>query len=218
MLLVLASRFDGEARAFVDERLAGRALLLTPADLSASGWNVTWRFPGENMGEAGGLTFRSADVSAALSLLPAVTQHELPHIAVEDQEYVAAELHAFLRFWLSELSCPVYNRPSHGGLSAAPWSERRWRWTAAEAGLLPVTTGHANAADMLMSVVDGAVIDGEASADQRLAARRLSEASGATTLTLHFRDGRFAAAFPRPLLAQPKVADAVERLLQGPEP
>src|SRR4051812_16537160 len=105
MILVLASALDTAAAAFVRRELRGEALLMIPADLSTPHWCFEWNGPQGHRGQASGVPFASSQLRAVLSLLPAVTVIELPHIVAEDRDYVAAEMHAMLGFWLRELRC-----------------------------------------------------------------------------------------------------------------
>ena len=59
---------------------------------------------------------------------------QLPAIAPAARDYCAAEMTAFLSWWLSELRCPVINRPAAGCLAGPGWSVTAWRRAARRAG------------------------------------------------------------------------------------
>ncbi len=132
MILVIAHAGDAIARRLAT---AWGARLITPRDLSTRGWR---HFPvggGDDvLGLAGGLV-PAAAVRGVLTRLGAVTAADLAHIAVEDRDYVAAEMTAFLLSLLRALRCPVLNRPTASSLMGPGWTAPRWRAAAVAAGL-----------------------------------------------------------------------------------
>lgn len=82
-----------------------------------------------------GETLDPVAIRGVLTRLPSVYSREIPHIIPGDREYVAAEMQAFLFAWLSELSCPVLNRPRDFGLSGPPWRREQWIHLADQLGL-----------------------------------------------------------------------------------
>lgn len=52
-----------------------------------------------------------------------------------DRVYVAAEMHAFLLAWLTQLPCPVLNRPTVNSLAGPAWRQERWVTIAAGLGV-----------------------------------------------------------------------------------
>ena len=136
MIVVLASHRDCLARAFA-AGLAADATLLTCADLSVKGWCYE---PGGQAGTlvADGKRVPAAEVDGVLTRLPAVFANELTAIAREDRSYVAAEMTAFLAAWLTELSCPVFNRPAPLCLMGPYLRPEKWVHLAAGLGI-PVT-------------------------------------------------------------------------------
>ena len=140
MVLVVLAR-DGDV---VAERLAGicepgEVVMLRPADLACVGWC-------ESVGDSalapvtataliGGRKVPRERIRGVLTRLPAIAERDVRHVARADRPYVAAEMTAFLIGWLSNLSCPVVNRPTPQCLSGPVWSPERWAVTAVDLGL-----------------------------------------------------------------------------------
>jgi hypothetical protein len=59
----------------------------------------------------------------------------VPHVDPADRGYCAAEMTAFLAWWLAELPCPVVNRPTPTCLSGIEWAEPTWTIVAAGLGM-----------------------------------------------------------------------------------
>jgi hypothetical protein len=211
MILILASQSDLAAQTFADEYLPGRARVVRPADLSTPHWRYgTWK-DAENYIVASGQVISQEAVTAVLTLLPGLAPTELAHIVPEDREYVAAEMHAFLFFWLNELECPLLNRPQHGTLTGPAWSVERWRWAAQAAGL---SDQHRcdHEGDIIVSVIGDRVVGAE-DPILRSGVRRLAAQAGVTILTTFFSHGQLIYAHPIPRLSHPDVARAVSELL-----
>src|SRR6185312_5009593 len=132
MLLAVASGYDRSAAAWAARH---GAALLTPADLSVAGWRYHAGISGPNTAVVGGEVITVDALDGVLTRLPYVSPVELGHIVETDQEYVAAEMTAFLLAWLSRLPCPVINRPTSSWLCGPAWPPERWVWTAARLGL-----------------------------------------------------------------------------------
>ncbi len=135
MVLVVASRVDDEARMLVSEFPRGHAALLTPRDLSTAGWDVRSASLPVSIAAVGGDPIRATSISGVVTLLPCVFAQELVHIVDADRDYVAAEMTAFLLFWLGSLACPLLNRPTSACLSGPNWRLEQWRLAAAQAGV-----------------------------------------------------------------------------------
>lgn len=211
MILILASQSDLAAQAFADEYLPGRARVVTPSDLSTPHWRYgTWN-EAENQIVASGQVISQEAVTAVLTLLPGVAPLELAHIVPEDREYVAAEMHAFLFYWLNELECPIFNRPQYGTLTGPAWTAERWCWAAQAAGL---SGQHRfiHEEDVIVSVIRDRVI-GTEDPILRSGVRSLAALAEVTILTTFFSHGQFIYAHPIPRLSQHEVASAVSELL-----
>ena len=137
MLVVLATRHDQACGRLIAD-WAGHASLLTCQDLSARGWRYC---PGGEVGSSvlGGRLARTREIEGVLTRLPHVDQGELGSIVPGDRRYVAAEMTAFLAAWLSDLRCPVLNRPTAVCLMGPYWRREKWVLTAAQLGI-PVVT------------------------------------------------------------------------------
>ena len=139
MLVVVASRYDQHAEIFVS-RCGDRARLLTCDDLSSKGWRFRLGDDGDSSAVIDGETIDCKEIEGVLTRLPGVFQGELLNIVPEDRGYVAAEMTAFLAAWLSNLDCPVLNRPTPLCLSGPFLRREMWVHTAARIGIpvLPV--------------------------------------------------------------------------------
>jgi hypothetical protein len=133
--LVIAGRRDLAARDFAS-RYADRGVrLMTPHDLSQSGWTYRVGDAAKSTAMIGGRALGARDIAAVLTRIPCVSVDDLPHIAPDDRAYVAAEMTAFLLAWLAELDCPRINRPTARCLSGPAWSQETWVHTAARIGI-----------------------------------------------------------------------------------
>ena len=224
MLLVIAHRGDAAAQTLVHRWDAHDAHLLSCEDLSTAGWCHCLGDLGASTAVIGGRVVGIEQITAVLTLLPCVTADQLIHIVPADRIYVAAEMTAFLVSWLSELPCPVLNRPSPGCLMGPNWGVPQWVHAAADAGI-PVRPVHrrvalwADPAPELAEVTPTSVtvIGGRCfgEADKRLAkhARRLAAMAGVDMLAVHFdgRDSgaRLFGADLRPDISSTAIADAI---------
>jgi len=140
MIVVLANQWDQVARAFAARWPEHNIRVLTPQDLSRSGWR-------QRLGDGRGSTVvvdgeqvPQSEITGVLTRLPCVHEEDLGEIAASDRAYVAAEMMAFLWHWLSSLRCPVINRPSSTCLTGPGWRREAWVRAAASVGItvLPV--------------------------------------------------------------------------------
>jgi hypothetical protein len=139
MLIILASQHDQSCR----ELAAGwpaDATLLTCADLSVAGWRYR---PGGEGGTSvlAGRPAEARQIDGVLTRLPYVTESELGGIVPEDRGYVAAEMTAFLAAWLTDLPCPVLNRPTPVCLTGPYLRKEKWITIATRLGI-PVATAY----------------------------------------------------------------------------
>ena len=114
------------------DHLAG-VRILTCEDLSAPGWRH--RLGGASTAVIGGETVPAAGIRGVLIRRSHMLEWEPEHIVPGDRAYVAAEMTAFLRSWLSGLGCPVLNRPAPTCLSGPGWCREQWVQTAARLGI-----------------------------------------------------------------------------------
>jgi len=75
------------------------------------------------------------DLKGVINLVPTVLPGLLTFYAEEEREYQAAELHAWLSFFLSSLACPVVNRPTAVSLTGPALSALSWLRIARGAGI-----------------------------------------------------------------------------------
>jgi len=135
MLVVVASLWDEAARSLVERWEPHGAGLLTVDDLCRAGWRHYVEDPACSRAVIGGSMVATGDISAVLTRLPAVAEQELSAIVAEDRAYAAAEMTAFLAYWLSTLKCPVLNQPSPVCLCGPIWRPEQWAQTASRLGL-----------------------------------------------------------------------------------
>jgi hypothetical protein len=220
VLLIVASAVDGEARRLALEWASADAAVLTPADLCQPGWCWTPGAISDGTFALGGRHFAVDCVSAVLSRLDAVPMDELTRVHPDDRMYVAAEMHAFLVAWLSDLPCVVVNRPTPRCLSGPYWPPETWLSVAARSGLSvramrrrvhpdsPAGLEAGSPAQQVVVVGDSAF--GGPDDALRVQAVRLARAACVRLLAVAFdEDGRFVSADPRPRLDTPEVVDAL---------
>jgi hypothetical protein len=135
VLVVVASRFDRQARSLVDRWADHDARLLTCDDLAAPGWNHHTAAPAHSTAVIGGRIVPIAQIAGVLTRLPSVLDYELSEIRPDDRDYVAAEMTAFLTAWLGGLDCPVLNRPTATCLAGPSWRPEQWAHAAARLGM-----------------------------------------------------------------------------------
>jgi len=133
-IIILASSADAVAIDLPARLARSDIAVVTPTDLSQPGWSYR---PGrrESAIVVGGEMLQCHDIAAVVTRLPWVSDVELPHIVASDRSYVAAEMGAFLLAWLSEIDCPVANRPRPNCLCGPFWRHERWVLEAARIGL-----------------------------------------------------------------------------------
>lgn len=135
MYVVVASQVDDAARDLAPLLAEESVPVLTPADLSQPGWRVPSSNAKEATFVAGGERLATRRLRGVLNLLPGVYPPELVQITKENREYAAAEMTAFLRYWLQTLPCPVLNPPTAGCLAGPNWRREQWFRAATDAGL-----------------------------------------------------------------------------------
>ena len=228
MLVIFANRLDPGARALAARWTAHSATLLTSADLSVAGWRHSLDPCSASTAVLGGRLIAAGDITAVLTRWPCVFEPELAHIVPEDRAYVAAEMTAFLRSWLTRLPCPVVNRPTAANLTGPSWRPEQWVHVAAGLGI-PVRPVRRLAR---LSVepppkspepppgtvtVVGECSFGEVDPSLKAQARRLASAADVDLLAVHFsgteRGAELLSADPLPDLGDGEVADTLLDLL-----
>jgi hypothetical protein len=224
VILVVASRVDDEARALADEFPGSEALVLTCRDLSRPGWRVA--SSGPTAAVVGDHLLTAGAVRGVVTLLPCVFARELVHIIDSERDYVAAEMNAFLLFWLSGLACPVLNRPSPGCLSGPNWRTEQWLRVALQVGIPTIGCRRATRAAPTteqeahwrsVTLVGDEVIGTDDNILQRHT-RALASAANvdmlATAFLWHGEAPRLAAAHTFPDMSSPDVRRAVVRYFE----
>lgn len=255
MILILASRWDTTAQDLAAAWADQPVRVMTARDLSRAGWcqrlgtqDVTI---GRNAATCPDATIRphpavssdiairhdravihgqpiaNEEIQGVLTRLPWVTDTELPEIVAPDRAYVAAEMSAFLLFWLSGLTCPVLNEPTPTCLSGPGWRPERWTRAAAETGMTVralqrdsrVKGAPADSAPSTSVTVVGSQVYGEVHPDLKQRARLLAELAHVSLLTVRFSGAERGAAFlgadPSPSLDHHSVRAAVLEHLTG---
>jgi hypothetical protein len=228
VLVVLANSHDQIAPA-IAANWGSDAAVVTPRDLSRSGWQ--WRLPpsSAHIAVIGGRQVPVAGIEGVLTRASAVYPEDLEHVATEDRPYVSAEMTAFLLAWLTGLACPVLNRPQPDCLCGPAWRRERWVRLAGileipalpmrrHAGAVPAETFVPEAGLFEMIVVGDRCFP-ESPSCLAAHARRLSQLSGAALLRLWFTGSephsRFVGASTLPDLSSPECSRAVLDLFRG---
>jgi hypothetical protein len=230
MLVIVASRWDRAATALAARWAAHDAQILTPRDLSFAGWRQRLNEVTGGTAVVNSSVIAQEQISGVLTLLRSVSEDELDDIASRDRPYVAAEMTAFLLFWLSHLRCTVLNRATPTCLSGPHWRQEKWTQVAALAGIgvRPVRRlaefGHscpaeqAAAGEIAVTVV-GPRTFGDAHPDLHRHARQLADWARVELVRIRFsgpeQDARFLGADTFPPLADDGLADSVLEYLSG---
>ena len=174
----------------------------------------------------GGRAIPVREITAVLTLLPSVEASDVNHVVADDRHYVAAEMHAFLLYWLGVLAHagrPVFNPPAAPMLSSPAWDAPRMRLAAARLGIPVQPLRRSESGDddrceiscstpTLLTVVGSKCVG---IADDVLLRRALTlaRAAGAELLSVYFdgssADAHFVGADPWPDVSIDQVADEV---------
>jgi hypothetical protein len=230
LILVVAGRHDRRARSLVERWSGSGANLLTCEDLSVAGWRYTLNDPENSTVVIGAQSIAADEIAGVLTRLPYVPERELFRIAREDRRYVAAEMTAFLRSWLSTLPCPVLNRPVPTSLSGPGWCHEQWVHAAARLAI-PVRTvrrriafrADAREAEPVTPNATVTVVGerclGTANSVLAAQARRLARAARVDLLSVRFGGSedelKLIGADAWPDTSSPEVADAILEYLTG---
>lgn len=223
MFVILAHAGDTQARALVDRWASLGARLMTVQDLSAPGWQHHVGGQGSERAVLEGTPIETAAIRGVVTRLPCVQESDLPHIAPEDRDYVAAEMTAFLRSWLSRLPCPVLNRPSTSSLMGPNRSLERWMALAARCGLEVAVRPRAHGDGPLPQAFPVAVVGtrwfGQVDEALGTQAVKMAAAVEVDLLTVRFDsprpDASFLSAELSIDLSEPEAADALLERMQS---
>ncbi|MCC2594689.1 hypothetical protein LKO27_14900 [Tessaracoccus sp. OS52] len=157
--------------------------VLTPRDLSRRGWALPSPPDGTGRLVVDGEPVAEADVGLVVALLEDVLPEELVWIREEDADYVAAEMTAFLRYWLAGLPERVLVAPGACSLAGPDHPVGAW---ADAAGLAAAAPGRRDWRQCReVSVADG-VATGDASPRLRAAATAMARWAGLPWLRAFF--------------------------------
>jgi hypothetical protein len=230
MIVIVANRWNETPR-LLASRWAHRAVsVLTPQDLSVAGWHQRL-----NAWDSGGVVAEQKlllqkEIIGVLTLLPCVSPEELVDITPADRDYAATEMTAFLLFWLSQLRCPVLNRPTPTCLSGPYWRRERWVSAANQAGIPAARVfrhaalaGHSPEPEPGATTATATVIStrvfGKIDPSLRQQALCLARLAGVEMLAVRFsgpeRGAHFVSADVFPDLTDNTVADAVLEYLES---
>jgi hypothetical protein len=231
VIVVVASRRDSTARTFVERYASYGVCLLTPDDLSMAGWRYHLSDSEMSTAVVAERPLATRDICGVLTRLSWVVEQDLDFIVPVDQAYVAAEMTAFLRFWLWGLKCPILNPPRSNSLSGPSWRHEQWVHTAARLGI-PITTTRRNVvfsrlqpsrenppSDSGRVTIVGQRYVGNVHQALAKQARSLADAAGVDLLAVHFNGPEPGAVFvranPWPNIDSDDVADAILAYFDG---
>lgn len=221
MLIILAKREDAEAAWLANRWSSHDAVVVSPADLSQSGWVHYVGSPEGSRVHIGGHEVREESISGVLVRMASVGPEDLDHIVPSDRAYVAAEMTAFMLAWLSGLACPVLNRPAAESLGGPALRPEQWVHCASLIGIptTPVRRGSATSSATFgddfgceLTVV-GTACFGSGDRTLKERARQLARSSGTNLLSVRFSGpdakSQLVSASPWPDVGSPEIADAV---------
>ena len=221
MLIILARQEDETARWLAGRWRKHDAVVFSPFDFSQSGWAHYVGSPQRSRLRIHSHDLKEEDLCGVLVRIASIDPEDLQHIAERDRPYVAAEMTAFLLAWLSELPCPVLNRPTSQCLGGPAFRREQWVHLAGRLSI-PRAPVHRDTRTIGAAVDDdssceltvvGNTCFGDADWTLMTSARRLAGNSGAALLSVKFTgttaDSEFVDASPWPNLGSPQLADAV---------
>ena len=135
MLIIFASEQDQTAWALVKRWAQRGAVLMTPSDLARPGWCCTSSNPAHSRCVIEGVSYSASAIRGVLIRSPFVFASDLWMIAEAERNFVAAEMNAFLIYWLNSLDVPVLNRPSPRSLCGPGWYPEHWIMQASRLGM-----------------------------------------------------------------------------------
>ncbi len=138
MIVVLASEHDPSAHTLISnwkDHNNNSIELLTPKDLSKKGWKYRLGDLAHSTAVINGKIVNMQEIVGVLTRLPCIFENDLFDIVKEDRSYVATEMTAFMLSWLSELRCPVLNKPTPTCLSGPYLRDEQWVYAASQVGI-----------------------------------------------------------------------------------
>jgi hypothetical protein len=135
VILVIAEPGDQDAALLVAELAPRPAAAVSIVDFAAAPSCLYHPDFEASTVTVAGRSLPVRDIRAVVNALPAVLPGSLSVYEIEEREYQAAELHAWLSYFLSALSCPVINRPSTLSLGGPARGALGWLHLARAAGI-----------------------------------------------------------------------------------
>jgi hypothetical protein len=136
VILVIAGRQTARAiRESLRTLKADHVSVITPADLSHSGWIHDPHSPPQDTVVIDESVLSTTCLRAVLPALDYVQPFDLPHVHPADQVFVGQEMTAFLRSWLNGLPCEVLDPPTPTALSGRAADPAVWLKAAATLGI-----------------------------------------------------------------------------------
>jgi hypothetical protein len=230
VIVILARQADESARSLAQRWNPYGASILSPEDLSLSGWQYDPIALEAKTAVIEGRSVRVREITGVLTRLPWVFQDDLMYVTPRDRAYIASEMNAFLFSFLDGLTCPLLNRPTATCLSGPAWRKERWVHFAAGLGIPVVSVLRDTGRDAGVSSPDSqhpvntvTVVGNHCfgSGDGILVdhAQRIAAAAGADMLAVHFRgmgtESNLVGADIWPDISSPEVADAIFDYLGG---
>jgi hypothetical protein len=163
--------------------------VLEPAGLSAPGWAHDPEDPVGSRALIDCKVTSASDLTAVITALDEVAPGDIPHIRAADRAFVAAEMTAFLRGWLTTLACPVVDPPTTLALSGRAADRAVWSAAAASAGVsqqlaFPVPGTRV----ITVNVVAGQIVGPQPAPSSASAALAVAQAAEVTGARLTFTD------------------------------
>jgi hypothetical protein len=205
-LLVLARAGDVAIRALQTQARQPVVHASIP-DLSCAGWRYVSGRPDQASVYASGRVIPAARIAAVLCRLDTIAPSDLPHVHRDDRAYVAAELNAFLRAWLTQFRGVRFNEPSWVSLAGPGWDALQWAWFVRRLGVPVAASAHrstelrASGREIVRVIVAGDDVFGITDPTLATYALRIARATRSCSLRITFiHDHRwqFVSADPRP--------------------
>lgn len=210
-LLLLAREGDSSIRVFQQEA-RHRVVHASIADLSCAGWRYVGGCPERATACAGGRMIAATQITAVLCRISHVTASDLRSIHIDDREYAAAEMTAFLGAWLAQFQGELCNEPTWMSLAGPGWHPLQWAWVVSQLGV-PVMTGAQREQTASMhcetATVSGSEVFGVTDPTLIEYSLRIARAETARSLAVRFvhdDEWRFASADPCPELDETTAA------------
>ena len=131
--MLIASSVSSVARA---ARQNGSAIfVMAPDALSHAGWELDPFRPLDGIADLGPCTVRNDEIGFVVVAIQAVSELDIPEVVARDRPFVAQEMTAFLRTWLTGLGPVVLDPPTPSNLAGRSTDPGVWRRAAENVGI-----------------------------------------------------------------------------------